>query len=271
MRRNGSAPIVPSPIQSWRSSREPGAAFESLRWKHFRCERPTTRSGTRRVRPRHSRRHRTPPREGARCPDRTRRGAHRLRHAHSQIPELFETPSQGGTGARGAFDEHPRSVRHLGQGRGVRIGVADQSSVVLVHEVARMRHDVGNAVRPAALQLTLEALQALGAQLLVRGREVDQVAVVGTATAIPVRAISDLKRSTSSGMIGGSRHWLGVLVNSWMAWAPTSAPQAGPVEAPPSVEDVGAEEVGRLHAAAPVSKESGETRGTNRTPPAPPT
>src|SRR2546430_13272442 len=44
MRRNGSGPIVPSPIHWWRSSRDPSPPLESLRCKHLRCVSPTSRS-----------------------------------------------------------------------------------------------------------------------------------------------------------------------------------------------------------------------------------
>ena len=38
------------------------------------------------------------------------------------------------------------------------------------------------------------------------------------------------------GRYRGSRHWLGVLVNTWIAVAPIAVPRAGAVATPPWVE-----------------------------------
>ena len=43
----------------------------------------------------------------------------------------------------------------------------------------------------------------------------------------------------------GSRHWLGVLVNTWMAVAPMAVPRAGAVATPPLVETCAPEQFGR--------------------------
>jgi len=53
---------------------------------------------------------------------------------------------------------------------------------------------------------------------------------------MPLRASSARNLAISSAASIGSRHWLGVLVNNWMAVAPISRPRAGAVATPPSVD-----------------------------------
>src|SRR5437667_249031 len=56
---------------------------------------------------------------------------------------------------------------------------------------------------------------------------------------MPLAASAARKEATWPAASRGSRHWLGVLVNSWIADAPTCTPRAGACATPPCDEEVG--------------------------------
>lgn len=47
-------------------------------------------------------------------------------------------------------------------------------------------------------------------------------------TLVTLQSASDIRKAlATSDVMTGSRHWLGILVNTWMAEAPIAAPRAG--------------------------------------------
>src|SRR2546425_8396184 len=105
-------------------------------------------------------------------------GPERGRHRVTQRPQLLEARAERGARARGALDEHADLPRHLGEAGGVASRVALQAGRALVHEVSRMADHPRDAEGTTAVQLTDKRPQAALTQTCVRGREVDQVAVV---------------------------------------------------------------------------------------------
>src|SRR2546426_8059031 len=70
--------------------------------------------------------------------------------------------------ARRSLDEDAYLARHQGEAIGVAARVALQPCGALVDVVPGVRHDPGDAERPAALQLAREASHAFVAQPLIR-------------------------------------------------------------------------------------------------------
>src|SRR6184192_3250615 len=107
------------------------------------------------------------------------------RHPRSQgrrqgVPqrrELLEPRPQGGPGARRSLDQHADLTWYLVETAGVAAGVALEPGGLVVDVVAGVRHHPGNPERSAPDQLAPERGHAALVQCLVRGREIDEIAV----------------------------------------------------------------------------------------------
>ena len=126
-----------------------------------------------------------------------------------------------------------RAARHLPERLRVAGSVARQSGLRIVHEVAGVRHHERDAEPLAALQLRDERRDAARPERRIGRSQVDEVRVVRDHGAKPAVLQFRPERSTTSSSSAGSFHWLGVLVNTWIAVAPMSTPRCGVVGRPP--------------------------------------